>query len=78
LHRSACVGVTSCEKGSQSQVSRKEENGVLLEMLISEVEKIFVLSVLLVLVFWRTLCLLFYRVKWRPRGPKSPKAVPWR
>jgi hypothetical protein len=24
LHRSTCVGVTSCERGSRSQVSRKE------------------------------------------------------
>jgi hypothetical protein len=43
LHRSACVGVTSCERGSRSQVSRKEKNRVLLEMLISEVKKISVL-----------------------------------
>jgi hypothetical protein len=39
LHRSACVGVTSCERGNRSQVSRKEEGGVLLEMLFAEVGK---------------------------------------
>jgi hypothetical protein len=39
LHRIVCVGVTSCERGSQSQVSRKRGKW---EMLISEVEKIFV------------------------------------
>jgi hypothetical protein len=37
LHLSACVEVTSRERGSQSQVSKKEYNGVLLEMLILEV-----------------------------------------
>jgi hypothetical protein len=37
LHLSACVGVTSCERGSRPQVSKKEYNRVLLEMLISEV-----------------------------------------
>jgi hypothetical protein len=37
LHLSACVGITSHERGSRSQVSKKEYNGVLLEMLISEV-----------------------------------------
>jgi hypothetical protein len=50
LHLSACVGVTSCERGRQSQVSRKEENGELLEMFIPEEENISVLFVLLVLV----------------------------
>jgi hypothetical protein len=44
LHQSACVGVTSCERGSRSQVSREEENEVLLEMLIAEVRKTLVLS----------------------------------
>jgi hypothetical protein len=39
LHRSACVGVRSCERGNRSQVSIEEEGGVLLEMLIGEVEK---------------------------------------
>jgi hypothetical protein len=33
LHRSACIGVTSCERGSWSQVS-EEKNEELLEMLI--------------------------------------------
>jgi hypothetical protein len=48
LHLSACVGVTSHEIGSQSQVSKKEHNGMLLEMLISEVEKcIAILSFIL-------------------------------
>jgi hypothetical protein len=42
--------VTSCERGSQSQVSRKRKNRVLLEMLIFPGE-FFVL--------------LFYRLKWR-------------
>jgi hypothetical protein len=37
LHLSACVGVTSRERGNRSQVSKKEYNGVLLEMLILEV-----------------------------------------
>jgi hypothetical protein len=46
LHLSACVGVTSCERGNLSQVSRKEKNRVLLEMLISEVEKISIFVVL--------------------------------
>jgi hypothetical protein len=39
LHQSACVGVTSYERENQSQVSREEYDGVLLEMLISEVGK---------------------------------------
>jgi hypothetical protein len=43
LHLSACVGVTSRERGNRSQVSKKEYNGVLLEMLISEVWKMSVL-----------------------------------
>jgi hypothetical protein len=43
LHRSACVGVTSCERGNRSQVSREEKSGVWLEMLIAEVEKTLVL-----------------------------------
>jgi hypothetical protein len=46
LHLSACVGVTSYERGNRSQVSRKEYNGVLLEMLISEVEKMSIFVVL--------------------------------
>jgi hypothetical protein len=37
LHLSAFVGVTCRERGSRPQVSKKEYNGVLLEMLISEV-----------------------------------------
>jgi hypothetical protein len=43
LHLSACVGVTSRERGSRSQVSKKEYNRVLLEMLILEVEEMSVL-----------------------------------
>jgi hypothetical protein len=43
LHLSACVGITSRERGSRSQVSKKEYNGVLLEMLISEVGEMSVL-----------------------------------
>jgi hypothetical protein len=43
LHLSACVGVTSRERGNRSQVSKKEYNGVLLEMLISKVGKMSVL-----------------------------------
>jgi hypothetical protein len=39
LHRSACVWVTSCERGNWSQVSREEEGSVLFEMLIAEVRK---------------------------------------
>jgi hypothetical protein len=39
LHRSACVRVTSCERENRSQVSKERENGVLLGMLIAEVEK---------------------------------------
>jgi hypothetical protein len=39
LHRSACVGITSCERGNRSQVSREEKGGVLLEMLIAKVGK---------------------------------------
>jgi hypothetical protein len=35
LHRSACVGVTSCERGRRSQVSRKrKKKGVMLVILI--------------------------------------------
>jgi hypothetical protein len=41
-------------------------------MLISDVEEISVLFFMPLLLLWRTLCLLFYRVKWRPRGPKKP------
>jgi uncharacterized protein YigA (DUF484 family) len=37
LHLSARVEVTSSERGNRSQVSKKEYNGELLEMLISEV-----------------------------------------
>jgi hypothetical protein len=43
LHLSACVGVTSRERGNRSQVSKKEYNGVLLEILISEVGKMSIL-----------------------------------
>jgi hypothetical protein len=43
LHLSACIGVTSRERGNRSQVSKKEYNGVLLEMLISEVGKMSIL-----------------------------------
>jgi hypothetical protein len=39
LHRSACVGVTSCERERAGPKSQKEKDGVLLEMLISEGEK---------------------------------------
>jgi hypothetical protein len=43
LHLSACVGVTSRERGSWSQVSKEEYYGVLLEMLISEAWEMLVL-----------------------------------
>jgi hypothetical protein len=43
LHLSACVGVTSHERGNRSQVSEKEYNGVLLEMFISKVWEVLVL-----------------------------------
>jgi hypothetical protein len=36
LHLSACVGVTSCERGRRSQVSRRGKKSILLEMLILE------------------------------------------
>jgi hypothetical protein len=39
LHQSACVRVTSCVRENRSQVPREEYDGVLLEMLISEVGK---------------------------------------
>jgi hypothetical protein len=42
LRLSACVGVTSRERWNWFQVSKKEYNGVLLEMLISEVGKMSV------------------------------------
>jgi hypothetical protein len=42
LHRSACVGVTSCERGNWTQVSREEKGGVLLEMLIAKVGRMLV------------------------------------
>jgi hypothetical protein len=76
LHLSACVGVTSHERGSRSQVSKKEHNGMLLEMLISEVGKcLAILSFVLrcpsssrVL-----LALPFYRLKERVRLTTSPR-----
>jgi hypothetical protein len=51
---------------------KKEKDGVLLEMLISEGENSLFLSS----------CYLshppLYRFKWRPRCTKNPRVVPWR
>jgi hypothetical protein len=68
LHLSACVGVTSCERGSQSQVSEREEvQRRLLEMLIfyGGVMTYFCLSVPSSVPLRRVPCLPFYRVKRR-------------
>jgi hypothetical protein len=76
LHLSACVGVTSREKGSRSQVSKKEYNGVLLEMLISEVWEISILffrPLLSVVPLGELLALSFYRLKGRIRLTTNPR-----
>jgi hypothetical protein len=76
LHLSACVGVTSRERGNQSQVSKKEYNGVLLEMLISEVERrsiLFSRRSLFVLLPRELLALPFYRLKGRIRLTTNPR-----
>jgi hypothetical protein len=54
LHQSACVGVTSYERGKESQVSKENEkcHSVARPHLPSP-------------------CLLFYRLKWRPRLQKT-------
>jgi hypothetical protein len=62
LHLSVCVGVTSCERGKRSQVSRKGKKSILLEMLILEVERCLVVFILCPPPR-RVPCLLFYRVK---------------
>jgi hypothetical protein len=74
LHLSSCVGVTSHERGSWSQVSKKEYNGVLLEMLISEVGRC--LSHIFVLrrpILRKLLALSFYRLKGRIRLTTNPR-----
>jgi hypothetical protein len=62
LHLSACVGVTSYERGKRSQVSRKEKKSILLEMLILEAGRCLVVFVLCPPPR-RVPCLPFYRVK---------------
>jgi hypothetical protein len=52
-----CRG-TSCERGKQSQVSKESEN-------------VEVLFVIIIVPLGGALCLLFYRLKWRPRGKKT-------
>jgi hypothetical protein len=46
LHLSACIGVTSCERGRRSQVSRRGKKCILLEMLILEARECLVVFVL--------------------------------
>jgi hypothetical protein len=76
LHLSACVGVTSRERGSRSQVSKKEYNGVLLEVLILEVWEMSVLSFFSSVVRrppGELLALPFYRLKGRIRLTTNPR-----
>jgi hypothetical protein len=76
LHLSACVEVTSHERGSWSQVSKKEYNGVLIEMLISGVGEMSVLFVRPSLSGpppRELLALPFYRLKGRIRLTTNPR-----
>jgi hypothetical protein len=76
LHLSACVGVTSRERGNRSQVSKKEYNRVLLEMLILEVGRrsvLFSRRPLFVLLSAKLLALPFYRLKGRIRLTTNPR-----
>jgi hypothetical protein len=45
LHLSACVGVTSCERGMRPHVSRRGKKSILLEMLILEAGECLVVFV---------------------------------
>jgi hypothetical protein len=76
LHLSACVGVTSRERGSQSQVSKKEYNGVSLEMLISQVwemSALFFRPLLSIVPLGELLALPFYTLKGRIRLAINPR-----
>jgi hypothetical protein len=77
LHLSACVGVTSRERGNRSQVSKKEYNGVLLEMLISGVWEMSILFIFSSSIIRRPLgellALPFYRLKEKIKLTTDPR-----
>jgi hypothetical protein len=75
LHLSACIGVTSRERENRSQVSKKEYNGVLLEMLISEAGKMSISFFPSAVLPRELLALPFYRLKGRVRFTTNPRGV---
>jgi hypothetical protein len=62
LHRSACVGVTSYERGSWSQVSKKKKKKKRKSGSVAYDPDD---------PLGGALCLIFYGLKWRPRGIKK-------